>query len=182
MVVIVIDIAFGRLGRSMSAVRTFTWPPARTYAWPTCGDFLMTMDDPFRCSLSRGPLPSHTNAASGCSHRVRLCLAWEPLRHDLNDLTGERIDLPRVGASVDADCSRLPNIGRYWATAKAPDSVLRQQGTKGIDTQRNSSPMTCRQRVTPRLPGGVCGTDAEQRSGWMTNSKGSARRVARGGR
>ena len=43
-----------------------------------------------------------------------------------------------VGASVGADCSRMPNIGRYWATATVPDSVLRQHRMKAADTQRNS--------------------------------------------
>ena len=46
----------------------------------------------------------------------------------------------RVGASVGADCSRMPSIDRYRATATAPERVLRQHGMKDIDTPRDSPP------------------------------------------
>jgi len=68
--------------------------------------------------------------------------AWEPPAFDLSDLTGERIKQRRVGASVGADCAGLPRIDRYGETATVPNSVLRQQGTKDVDTQRHSLTMT----------------------------------------
>jgi len=48
---------------------------------------------------------------------------------------------------VGADCSRMPNIDRYWATATVPDSVLRQHRMKAADTQRNSSPLVTDQGI-----------------------------------
>ncbi len=56
------------------------------------------------------------------------------LRRDLNDLAGERIKPPRVGASVGGEWARRPSIHRYWATATVPDAVLGQQWMKDIDT------------------------------------------------
>jgi len=55
-----------------------------------------------------------------------------------------------VGASVGADCSRMPNIDRHWATATVPDSVLRQHAMKAADTQRNSPPLVTDQGVEMR--------------------------------
>jgi len=59
-----------------------------------------------------------------------------------------------VGASVGADCSRMPNIGRYWATATVPGSVLRQHAMKAADTQRNSPPLVTDQKVGGSSPSG----------------------------
>jgi len=73
----------------------------------------------------------------GTSPGAAFALHGNRLRRDLNDLTDERIKPLRVGASVGAECLRLPSIDRYQATAKVHDFVLRHHGTKGIDTQRN---------------------------------------------
>ena len=98
-------------------------------------------------------LPAAVDNLSAQSLRYGPCLAWhlspgaafalfgDHMRHDLNDLTDERIKPLRVGASVGAECLRLPSIDRYQATAKVHDFVLRHHGTKGIDTQRNPSPL-----------------------------------------
>src|ERR1019366_1038636 len=59
-----------------------------------------------------------------------------------------------VGASVGADCSRMPNIGRYWAPATVPDSVLKQHRMKAADTQRNSPPLVTDRKVGGSNPSG----------------------------
>ena len=65
------------------------------------------------------------------------------LRRDLNHLTGERIKPLRVGA----DCARMRSIDRYGATATVPDSVLRQHEMKGVNTQRDSTPLLTDQKA-----------------------------------
>jgi len=100
------------------------------------------------------------------------------LRRDLNDLTGERIKPPCVGASVGADCPRLPSIDRHRSTATVPDSVLRQQGTKGVDTQRNSSHLTTDQKVGGSSPFGRTG---ERPSHQRKHGEGTFRLPARTG-
>ena len=83
----------------------------------------------------------------GTSPGAAFALHVNRLRRDLNDLTDERIKPLRVSASVGAECLRLPSIDRYQATAKVHDFVLRHHGTKGIDTQRNPSPLTTDQGI-----------------------------------
>ena len=83
----------------------------------------------------------------GTSPGAALALHVNRLRRDLNDLTDERIKPLRVSASVGAECLRLPSIDGYQATAKVHDFVLRHHGTKGIDTQRNPSPLITDQKV-----------------------------------
>ena len=76
------------------------------------------------------------------------------MRRDLTDLTDERIKPLRVGASVGAECLRLPSIDRFQPTATVPVSVLRQHETKSIDTQQNSSLVTTDQKVGGSNPFG----------------------------
>ena len=84
----------------------------------------------------------------------------------------------RVGASVGADCSRMPNIDRYWATATVPDSVLGQHGARGADTQRNAPPLVTDQKVEGSNPSGrallrqtIQAPDQRKRGGGLARSR-----------